>query len=173
MDFRIDAPLIVQGDRTVLLEVNNPQYEAARDHLARFAELEKSPEYIHTYRLSALSLWNAAAAGLEAEEVIRGLAYYAKYPLPENVVFEIRDAMSRYGRVRLVIDPTDPTRLRLTSDDILLLLELERHRNVKPLILDKIGPHTLQVAAAQRGHVKQALIKAGYPAEDLVGYIAG
>jgi len=173
MEFRSTAPLIVQGDRTVLLEVNNPLYEEARDHLARFAELEKSPEYIHTYRLSSLSLWNAAAAGLSAEEIIEGLARFAKYPLPDNVVTEIREAISRYGRVRLVPDPGDMTRLRLVSDDVLLLLELERNRHLKPYILDRIGPHTLQVPASRRGHVKQALVKAGYPAEDLVGYVSG
>ena len=173
MDFRIDAPLIVQSDRTVLLEVNNSGYEAARDHLARFAELEKSPEYIHTYRISPLSLWNAAAAGIDAQEIVEGLRTFAKYPLPDNVVFEIRDAIGRYGRVRLTRDPYDAERLRLMSDDPLLLVELERNRHLKPYILEQVGPHTLQVPASRRGHVKQALVKAGYPAEDLVGYALG
>ncbi len=173
MEYRIDAPLIVQGDRTVLLEVNNAHYEAARDHLARFAELEKSPEYIHTYRISSLSLWNAASAGMTADEILTGLRQYAKYPLPDNVVFEIKEAIGRYGRVRLTRDPNDPTRLRLTSDDPLLLLELERNRAVQHYIIGRVGPHTLQVPASRRGHVKQALVKAGYPAEDLVGYVTG
>ncbi len=173
MDYRIDAPLIVQSDRTVLLEVSNSDYEAARDHLARFAELEKSPEYIHTYRISPLSLWNAAAAGIDADEIIEGLRIFAKYPLPDNVVFEIRDAIGRYGRVRLTRDPYDGERLRLMSDDPLLLIELERNRHFAPYILDQVGPHTLQVPASRRGHVKQALVKAGYPAEDLVGYTLG
>ncbi len=173
MDYRIDAPLIVQSDRTVLLEVSNSDYEAARDHLARFAELEKSPEYIHTYRISPLSLWNAAAAGIEADEIIEGLRIFAKYPLPDNVVFEIRDAIGRYGRVRLTRDPYDGERLRLMSDDPLLLIELERNRHFAPYVLDQVGPHTLQVPASRRGHVKQALVKAGYPAEDLVGYTLG
>ncbi|MGC9395850.1 MAG: DNA repair helicase XPB [Anaerolineae bacterium] len=173
MEYRADAPLIVQGDRTVLLEVNNPHYEDARDHLARFAELEKSPEYIHTYRISSLSLWNAASAGMTADEILEGLHRYAKYPLPDNVVVEVKEAISRYGRVRLARDPNDPTRLRLMSDDPLLLMELERNRNLKIYILDRLGPHTLQVPASRRGHVKQALVKAGYPAEDLVGYVDG
>ena len=173
MEYRVDAPLIVQGDRTVLLEVNNAHYEDARDHLARFAELEKSPEYIHTYRISSLSLWNAASAGLTANEILEGLHDYAKYPLPDNVIVEIKEAISRYGRVRLTRDPNDPTRLRLMSDDPLLLMELERNRNLKIYILDRLGPHTLQVPASRRGHVKQALVKAGYPAEDLVGYVDG
>ena len=173
MDYYAEAPLIVQGDRTVLLEVNNPLYEEARDHLARFAELEKSPEYIHTYRLSSLSLWNAAAAGLNAAAILEGLERYSKYPLPDNVKVEIRSAISRYGRVRLIRDPVDATRLRLTSDDRLLLLELERNKHLKPYLLQQLGPHTFQVPASRRGHVKQALLKAGYPAEDLVGYVRG
>lgn len=173
MSYRVDAPLIVQGDRTVLLEVNSPDYESARDHLARFAELEKSPEYIHTYRISPLSLWNAAAAGLSAKEIVDGLQRLAKYPLPDNVVFEIRDAIGRYGRVRLTRDPYDEERLRLLSDEPLLLIELERNRYLRPFLLERVGPHTLHVPASRRGHVKQALVKAGYPAEDLVGYVAG
>ncbi|MBN2005294.1 MAG: DEAD/DEAH box helicase [Anaerolineae bacterium] len=173
MEYKMDAPLIVQSDRTVLLEVNNAQYESARDHLARFAELEKSPEYIHTYRISSLSLWNAASAGMSANEILDGLRRYAKYPLPENVVVEVREAIGRYGRVRLLRDPNDPTRLRLTSDDELLLMELLRNRYVKLYILDQLGPHTVQVPASRRGHVKQALVKAGYPVEDLVGYVEG
>ncbi len=173
MEYRANAPLIVQGDKTVLLEVNHPLYEEARDHLARFAELEKSPEYIHTYRLSSLSLWNAAATGITANEILGGLNEYAKYPVPDNVVVEIREAISRYGRVRLVPDPDESTRLRLASDDALLLMELERNRYVKRYVLGRKGPHTLLVPASRRGHIKQALVKAGYPAEDLVGYTPG
>ncbi len=171
--FKLDAPLIVQGDKSVLLEVNNPHYEEARDHLARFAELEKSPEYIHTYRITPLSLWNAAAAGMTAEMIIEGLERYAKYPLPANVLVDIYDALSRYGRVRLVPDPHRPDRLRLVSDDELLLRELAVNRHLRPFIVEQGGPHTLLVPAALRGHVKQALVKAGYPAEDLVGYVRG
>ncbi|MGC9399886.1 MAG: DNA repair helicase XPB [Anaerolineae bacterium] len=173
MDYHPEAPLIVQGDRTVLLEVNSPRYEEARDHLARFAELEKSPEYVHTYRLSSLSLWNAAAAGMSAEEILDGLDRFSKYPVPDNVRVEIFEALSRYGRVRLIRDPVEEDKLRLTSDDRLLLLELERNRYLRPYILDRLGPHTLLVPAVRRGHVKQALVKAGYPAADLVGYVRG
>lgn len=173
MEYRNHAPLIVQGDRTVLLEVNHPAYEEARDHLARFAELEKSPEYIHTYRISSLSLWNAAAAGMTAEEILDGLARLSKYPVPDNVAVEIREAVARYGRVRLMRDVSDPTRLRLVSDDALLLLELERSKYLRPYLLGRAGPHTLWVPASRRGHVKQALVKSGYPPEDLVGYVQG
>ena len=171
--FKPNAPLIVQGDRTVLLEVQNPHYEEARDHLARFAELEKSPEYIHTYRITPLSLWNAAAAGMTAEAIIAGLERYAKYPLPGNVLVEIYDAISRYGRVRLLPHPRHADRLRLVSDDDLLLMELRNSRFLHPFIIGQEGAHTLLVPAALRGHVKQALVKAGYPAEDLIGYVRG
>src|SRR3954464_997579 len=95
-------PLIVQGDRTVLLEVDNPLYAETRDALAPFAELEKSPEHIHTYRLTPLSLWNAAAAGMTAEAMIDALATYSKFPLPPNLATDIAELVSRYGRVRLL-----------------------------------------------------------------------
>src|SRR3954451_9625441 len=101
MQYNPSNPLIVQGDRTVLLEVDNPLHAEARDTIAPFAELEKSPEHIHTYRLTALSLWNAAAAGMTAEDVIEGLEAYAKSPLPPNLPADLRELVSRYGRVRL------------------------------------------------------------------------
>src|SRR5436309_14064419 len=101
MNFRPDNPLIVQADKTVLLEVNNERYESARDALARFAELEKSPEYLHTYRITPLSLWNAAAAGMTAAEMLGSLDRYSKYDVPGNVRLEITDQVSRYGRIRL------------------------------------------------------------------------
>src|SRR5947199_7674484 len=90
-------PLIVQSDRTVLVEVDNPRYAAARDALAPFAELEKSPEHIHTYRISDLSLWNAAAAGITADQMIDVLAQYSKFPLPSNLPVDVAERVSRYG----------------------------------------------------------------------------
>ena len=104
MQYNPANPLIVQGDRTILLEVDNPQHADARDTIAPFAELEKSPEHIHTYRLTPLSLWNAAAAGMVAEEMIAGLERYCKFPLPPNLPADLRDLVSRYGRVRLRAD---------------------------------------------------------------------
>src|SRR4026208_1882211 len=94
--------LIVQGDRTVLVEVNNPRYTEARDALAPFAELEKSPEHIHTYRLSNLSLWNAAAAGLTAEAMLQVLQKYSKFPLPNNLAADIGETVARFGRVKIL-----------------------------------------------------------------------
>src|SRR5438552_6150461 len=102
MPYEPTNPLIVQSDRTVLVEVSSPQYEAARDALARFAELEKSPEHIHTYRITPLSLWNAAAAGLSGDAIVGALEEYSKYDVPANVRTDVTDYVSRYGRVKLV-----------------------------------------------------------------------
>ncbi len=163
-------PLIVQGDKTVLLEVANQRYTQARDLLARFAELEKSPEYIHTYRITPLSLWNAAAAGMKAGEILSGLDLYAKYPLPGNVVRDIEEYIGRFGRVKLI---REGEQLILVSEDKALMAEIVRHKKVQPFILAQLSPTRLLVKPAMRGHIKQALVSIGYPAEDLAGYVTG
>ncbi len=172
MMYNPDNPIIVQSDKTVLLEVNNPLYPEARDLLARFAELDKSPEYVHTYRITPLSLWNAAAAGMTAEEILEGLDRFSKYPLPDNVRVDIIDAIARYGRLKLVRGE-DGRELHLISDDPLLILEVSRHKRLKPYILRQLDERTLVVDPARRGHIKQALVRIGYPAEDLAGYVEG
>src|SRR5919197_3571609 len=164
-------PMIVQGDKTVLLEVDNPLYQAARDALARFAELEKSPEHVHTYRVTPLSLWNAAAAGLTAGEVVDALERFGKYPLPGNVRADVADYVARYGRVKLVRH--DDGKLRLVSEDRPLLAEIAHHRRLAPFIVGRGQDGALVVEPAQRGPVKHALVQFGYPAEDLAGYVAG
>jgi DNA excision repair protein ERCC-3 len=163
-------PLIIQSDRSVLLEVNNPLYEAARDELSRFAELEKSPEYIHTYRITPLSLWNAAAAGMGQEPIVEALSRYSKFPMPSNVVADIKDYISRYGRIKLLYEDE---KLVLKSQDKLLLVEVERNKNLQPFIMCRLDEFTLQVDPAKRGYIKQALVVFGYPAEDLAGYTPG
>ncbi len=163
-------PLIIQGDSTILLEVDNERYPEARDLLARFAELEKSPEYIHTYRVSPLSLWNAAASGMEANAILNGLEDLAKYPLPDNVRRDIQEYISRYGIVKLIKEGDD---LLLVSDDDTIITELNRHKQLRPYIQDHRDPFTLQVDPARRGHIKQTLVLLGFPAEDLAGYIDG
>jgi DNA excision repair protein ERCC-3 len=163
-------PLIVQGDRTVLVEVDNPKYAEARDALAPFAELEKSPEHIHTYRLSALSLWNAAAAGMTADAMIDVLGRYSKFPLPTSLPQDIAQLVSRYGRVRLEKNGDE---LRLVCSDRPLLEELARQPKVREFLGERLGPESFAVAAAYRGVLKQALIAVGYPAEDLAGYTEG
>ncbi|HEY2157830.1 MAG TPA: helicase-associated domain-containing protein, partial [Isosphaeraceae bacterium] len=170
MQYNPANPLIVQGDRTVLLEVDNPLYPQARDALAPFAELEKSPEHIHTYRLSPLSLWNAAAAGMTADAMIDALGLYSKFPIPSNVPADIKELVSRYGRVRLKrIDGG----LRLVSSDPTLLEELARQKGVRDYLGERVDPTSFAIDDSFRGVLKQGLIAVGYPAEDLAGYTAG
>jgi DNA excision repair protein ERCC-3 len=164
-------PFIVQSDRSVLVEVDNPKYTEARDALAPFAELEKSPEHIHTYRISNLSLWNAAAAGFTAAEVAAVLTKYAKFPVPPNIPVDIAETVSRYGRVKL--ERIDKDTLKLVCADKPLLAELARNKKVREYLGDKIDDTTFTVRPAYRGVLKQALITVGYPAEDIAGYTEG
>jgi DNA excision repair protein ERCC-3 len=170
MNYDPSNPLIVQGDRSVLVEVDNPRYAEARDALAPFAELEKSPEHIHTYRLTPLSLWNAAAAGLTAESMIEVLRRFSKFPLPTNLATDIADLVSRYGRVKL---ERFGDKLKLVCGDRPLLEELARQPKVRDYLGDRLDPTSFVVDPAFRGVLKQGLIAVGYPAEDLAGYTEG
>jgi DNA excision repair protein ERCC-3 len=172
MAFHPENPLIIQSDKTVLLEVDNDRYADARDALARFAELEKSPEHIHTYRITPLSLWNAAAAGMSAEDIVAALHRYTKYDVPSNVTVDIVDYVSRYGRLKLVRDD-DGTGLFLVSEDPLLITEVAHHKTLKSFVIAQLDAKTLKVDPAQRGQIKLALIRFGFPAEDRAGYVAG
>lgn len=172
MAFKPENPLIVQSDKSVLLEADNDRYEQARDILARFAELEKSPEHVHTYRITPLSLWNAAAAGLTADRIVQSLHEYSKYDVPGNVIVDINDYIGRYGRLKLVKDQSEQ-HLLLISDDPALIAEVTNHKTLKTFILERLGPTTLRVDPTQRGHIKQALVRFGFPAEDLAGYVEG
>jgi DNA excision repair protein ERCC-3 len=163
-------PLIVQGDRTVLVEVDNPLYAEARDALAPFAELEKSPEHIHTYRISDLSLWNAAAAGFTAAQMLDVLSRYSKFPVPSNLPVDIAERVSRYGRVKL---ERAGERLRLVCADAPLLAELVRQPKLRQYLGDRLDDVSFAIDPAFRGVVKQVLITIGYPAEDLAGYTEG
>ena len=163
-------PIIVQSDRTILLEVDHPLHAEARDALAQFAELEKSPEHIHTYRLSPLSLWNAAAGGLQAQAIIDLLSHYSKYAIPSSIIVEIKEYISRYGRIKLI---REGDQLLLKSDDPVLIIEAARHKQTSQYVLEQIDPFTLLVEPSRRGHIKQALISMGFPAEDLAGYTDG
>ncbi len=171
MPYNPQNPLIVQSDRTVLLEVDNPLYESARDELARFAELEKSPEHIHTYRITSLSLWNAAASGLRTAEILETLERYTKYDVPQNIIVEIGDYVSRYGRVKLIKAPDEG--LLLHADDAALITEIIHSKSVKSMLGQQIDSQTIRVLSHLRGHLKQALIKIGFPVEDLAGYVRG
>src|SRR5437588_58727 len=158
-------PFIVQSDRSILVEVDNPKYAEARDAIAPFAELEKSPEHMHTYRISNLSLWNAAAAGFSADEVVAVLQKYTKFPIPQNIPADIAETVSRYGRVKL--ERIDPTKLRLACDDKPLLAELARNKKVREYLGEKLDDTSFAVDPAYRGVLKQVLITVGYPAEDI------
>ncbi len=170
MNYDPTNPLIVQGDRTVLVEVDNPKYAEARDALAPFAELEKSPEHIHTYRLSDLSLWNAAAAGLSADDMIVVLQKYSKFPLPMNLLTEISERVERYGRVKLL---KHADKLRLVCADRPLLEELARQPKLRDYLGERLDATSFVIEPGFRGVLKQALITIGYPAEDLAGYSEG
>ncbi len=172
MSYAPANPLIVQGDRTIFLEVDSPLFESARDAIAPFAELEKSPEHIHTYRITPLSLWNAAAAGMTADAMIENLERFTKFPIPPNVPIDIRDMVARYGKVRLVRSEESGT-LRLECDEAPLFGELARIKGVREYLGDKSGETAYDVSDAFRGLLKQGLIAAGYPAEDLAGYTEG
>jgi len=167
---RPDNPLIVQGDHTVLLEVDSLRYAVARDALARFAELVKSPEHVHTYRITPLSIWNACAAGVETAEIVETLHEFSKYDVPQHVATEIRDYASRYGRLRL---SRDERGLVLTADDQPLAEEIACNKHVVPLLGERLSPLEFHVVAVTRGRLKQALIKVGFPVEDLAGYREG
>ncbi|MFL5732558.1 MAG: DNA repair helicase XPB [Chloroflexia bacterium] len=171
MSYVPQNPLIVQSDRSLLLEVDNSLYEAARDELARFAELEKSPEHIHTYRVTPLSLWNAASAGITATDILGSLERYSKFDLPRNVLADIEDYISRFGRVKLL--KSEASDLILRSDDPMLIAEIARNKRVQPYVLAQPDRNTLTIDPKMRGHVKQALVLFGYPAEDLAGYTEG
>ena len=164
------GPAIVQADLTILLEVDHPDYEAARDALAAFSELVKSPEHIHTYRVTPLSLWNAAASGVTAAAVLDALERFSRYEVPELVRTEVVEYISRYGR--LVLDMLDG-RYVLRSDDARLLQMISVHKGVERYIEGFKDEHTALITPAARGYLKQALVKIGFPVEDLAGYTPG
>ncbi len=166
-----DNPLIVQGDYTVLVEVHSPRFSEARDALARFAELVKSPEHVHTYRITPLSIWNACASGQTARGIIRALSDLAKYDVPHHVETEIAEYAARYGKLQLVRDAGQG--LRLVSATELLATELRHQPDVAGFLGDALSPREFAVDPAQRGRLKQALIKVGWPVEDLAGYTPG
>lgn len=165
------GPLIVQSDRTLLLEVDHPDAAACRIAIAPFAELERAPEHIHTYRLTPLGLWNARAAGHDAEQVVDVLLTYSRYPVPSSLLVDVADTMDRYGRLRIEKHPTHG--LVLVSTDRAVLTEVCKSAKVKGLIGARIDDDTVVVHPSERGHLKQVLLKLGWPAEDVAGYVDG
>ncbi|MCG2621044.1 DEAD/DEAH box helicase [Arthrobacter sp. I2-34] len=166
-----DGPLIVQSDKTILLEVDHAQADEARHAIAAFAELERAPEHMHSYRITPLGLWNARAAGLDAEQVLDTLLSYSRFPVPHALLVDIEETMSRYGRLRLEKDPQHGLVLR--TSDYPVLEEVMHAKKIKPLLGPRIDAETTVVHSSQRGALKQLLLKLGWPAEDLAGYVDG
>ena len=166
-----DGPLIVQSDKTLLLDIDHPLSTECRRAIAPFAELERSPEHIHTYRLTPLGLWNARAAGHDAEQVIDTLIKYSRYAVPHSILIDVAETMSRYGRLRLEADPVHG--LILVTTDSAVLEEVIRAKKIQPLLGARIDKETIAVLPSQRGQIKQSLLRLGWPAEDFAGYVDG
>ena len=166
-----DGPLIVQSDKTILLDIDHPLSTECRRAIAPFAELERSPEHIHTYRLTNLGLWNARAAGHDAELVIDTLIKYSRYAVPHSILVDVAETMSRYGRLRLEADPVHG--LILVTTDVGVLEEVIRAKKIAPLLGIRIDDETVAVHPSQRGAIKQSLLRLGWPAEDFAGYVDG
>ncbi|MEV0075953.1 DNA repair helicase XPB [Nocardia neocaledoniensis] len=166
-----DGPLIVQSDKTLLLEVDHELAGNARQAIAPFAELERAPEHVHTYRITPLALWNARAAGHDAEQVVDALVSFSRYAVPQPLLVDIVDTMGRYGRLQLVKHPAHG--LCLVSLDRAVLEEVLRHKKIAPMLGARIDDDTVIVHPSERGHIKQMLLKIGWPAEDLAGYVDG
>ena len=173
-----DGPLIVQSDKTLLLEVDHPRADEARRAIAPFAELERAPEHVHTYRLTPLGLWNARAAGHDAEGVVDALLTFSRYAVPQSLLIDVAETMARYGRLTLEAnvaagEGSDAYPLVLRSTDRAVLEEVLRHKKIKPLLGARVDDLTIAVHPSERGHLKQELLKVGWPAEDLAGYVDG
>ncbi len=166
-----DGPLIVQSDKTLLLEVDHPSADEARRAIAPFAELERAPEHIHTYRVTPLALWNARAAGHDAEQVVDILLTYSRYAVPHALLVDIAETMDRYGRLTIAKHPAHG--LVLSTTDRPVLEEVLRSKKVAPLVGARIDDDTVLVHPSERGHLKQVLLTLGWPAEDLAGYVDG
>ena len=166
-----DGPLIVQSDKTVLLEVDHERANEARQAIAPFAELERAPEHIHTYRVTPLALWNARAAGHDAEQVVDALVSHSRFAVPQALLVDIVDTMGRYGRLQLVKNPAHG--LTLVGLDRAVLAEVLRNKKIAPMLGARIDDDTVIVHPSERGRVKQMLLKIGWPAEDLAGYVDG
>ena len=167
----LPGPLIVQSDKTLLLEVDHPAADDCRRAVAPFAELERAPEHMHTYRLTPLGLWNARAAGHDAEQVVSVLLAYSRYPVPHALLVDVAETMARYGRLQLVSDPVHG--LVLHALDRAVLTEVLRSRKAAGLLGARIDPDDVAVHPSERGRLKQVLLGLGWPVEDLAGYVDG
>ncbi|HEX3779979.1 MAG TPA: DNA repair helicase XPB [Pseudonocardiaceae bacterium] len=166
-----DGPLIVQSDKTLLLEIDHPLSDETRNAIAPFAELERAPEHVHTYRVTPLALWNARAAGHDAEQVVDALVRYSRYPVPQPLLVDVVDTMARFGRLQLLNSPVHG--LVMSSTDRAVLEEVLRNKKIRPMLGERIDADTVLVHPSERGRLKQVLLKVGWPAEDFAGYVDG
>lgn len=166
-----DKPIIVQSDGSILLEVQSPEYEKARDAVMPFAELIKSPEYVHTYRITNLSIWNAASLGITYDDVIGKLTVFSRYEIPAGVLFRIKDAFNRWDAVRLMKHDDHLLRIEVKSPEIFEYIVSKP--GIKELVIDSIPPMAFTIDSQTRGRFKHMLIKAGFPVHDLVGFDQG
>ncbi|HHO77369.1 MAG TPA: DEAD/DEAH box helicase [Deltaproteobacteria bacterium] len=166
-----DKPVIVQSDGSILLEVMSSQYEDARDAILPFAELIKSPEYVHTYRITPLSIWNAAAMGASCENILCSLKRYSRYEIPAGVAFRIKEAFSRWDSIRLVRHSDGMLKVEFRTRA--LFEEITSRPAIKNIIARSAPPLEIIISEEMRGRFKHILIKTGYPVNDLVGYEQG
>ena len=171
MSYNPERPMIVQGDHSLLLETHNNRFHEARDAISPFAELEKSQEHIHSYRLNPLSLWNAAAAGHTLEEAEAALLNHSKYTVPPNVLEELRRTFARYGQ--LILTKDNEAILRLTVTDPFIAAQISRDAKLAPMIREQIDEDLFLIDTEQRGPLKHALIKLGFPVDDQAGFNDG
>ena len=175
--------IIVQSDGTIFLEVDRDSDHACRDRLVKFAELIKSPEHVHTYRVTPLAIWNAASSTVSLSEIMDALVTNSRYDDPSNVLVNIRDWYSRYGKVRLQKTPLSyrgdellesmPEYAYLVSEDISVIQEISMRKSLSILLDSRNSPGSISVRTVNRGRLKQLLIKIGFPVEDLIGYLPG
>ncbi|MBQ3647398.1 MAG: helicase-associated domain-containing protein, partial [Spirochaetia bacterium] len=165
MAFSEDKPIIVQSDGTILLDVHSPNFESARDDISVFAELIKSPEHIHTYSISSISLWNAASAGIPTQEVIKRLKKWSRFDIPDNILFQIEDSGSLFGKLVLV-ETGNPETLMLKVENSTLYKSLLAVKKLEKLLMPAPDDNAFLVSVLDRGTVKQELINLGYPVKD-------
>lgn len=165
-----DAPLIVQGDGTILLDVSARDFEEIRNFMLVFAELLKSPEYIHTYRITLVSLWNAASLNYTSQSIIDFLKKYTSYEIPKNIIKQIKTSIEKYGKVKII---KEDEKYYLISDDRDIIDEILHYKAVVKYIKKEIDDNKIEIDPIYRGHIKLALINIGYPVQDLAGYKDG
>jgi DNA excision repair protein ERCC-3 len=163
-------PLVIQRDQRILLDPSHPQFDHARQAIVTFSELESSADTVHTYRITPLSLWNACSVGLTAQEICDTLNELSKYPVAERLILHIHSLAGRWGRLKLLAHGTD---LLLVCDDANALAELRHKKAINALLIETPDPQRFIVEKADRGQIKQAFMAAGWPVEDLAGYIEG